>query len=172
MTKVTILKGNINDDLWPELVLAMTYIKNSWPMQALKDSSPHEAYFHKQPNLTYLQVLGSTVYVLLYKEKYLMKSEMWAPQALKRTLVGYNGYTIYKVHIKEQNKVIWVKNLCFFKDYKIKEPTKLPNYFKNLPTFQGFHERDDNDELKRTISHISQKVNAREENSNTRTQEG
>lgn len=97
---------------------------------------------------------------------------MWASQAPKRTLVGYNGYTIYKVHIKEQNKVIWVKNLCFFKDYKIKESTKLPDYFKNLPTFQSFQERNDNDELERTIPHISQKVNARKENSNTRTQEG
>ncbi len=35
MTKSTILEGNINDDLWPELVLAMTYVKNNRPTRAL-----------------------------------------------------------------------------------------------------------------------------------------
>lgn len=29
MTRATILEGNIDNNLWPELVLAMTYIKNS-----------------------------------------------------------------------------------------------------------------------------------------------
>lgn len=29
MTRATILKGNINDNLWPEVVLVMIYIKNS-----------------------------------------------------------------------------------------------------------------------------------------------
>lgn len=29
MTKATILEGKINNDLWPELMLAMIYIKNS-----------------------------------------------------------------------------------------------------------------------------------------------
>lgn len=28
MTRATILEGNINDDLWPEVVLAMTHVKN------------------------------------------------------------------------------------------------------------------------------------------------
>ena len=40
-----------------------------------------------------------------------MKSEKWATQALKRILVGYDGHTIYRVHIREQNNVIRVKNL-------------------------------------------------------------
>lgn len=35
----------------------------------------------------------------------------WAQQALKRILVGFDEHTIYKVHIKDQNRVIWVKNL-------------------------------------------------------------
>ena len=31
MTRVTILEANIDDKLWPELVLVMTYIKNNRP---------------------------------------------------------------------------------------------------------------------------------------------
>ena len=100
ITKATILEGNIDNNLWQELVLAITYIKNSQPTQALKNISPYKNPFHDQPNVTYLQILGSTVYILLHKEKRLMKSEKWASQALKRILVGYNEHTIYRVHIR------------------------------------------------------------------------
>lgn len=59
MTKATILEGNINDDLWPELVLAMTYVKNNRPTRALQDGiSPHIAHSKKALNLAHLRVLG------------------------------------------------------------------------------------------------------------------
>ena len=144
MTKATILEGNIDNDLWSERVLAMTYIKNSRPTQALKNISPYEAQFHEQPDLTHLQILGSTVYILLHKEERLMKSEKWAPQALKKILVGYNGHTIYRVYIREQQKVIWVKDLWIFKNYKAKKSIKLTDYSDNMPTFQGFLLKDNN----------------------------
>ncbi len=43
ITRATIFEGNIDDDLWPELVLAMTYVKNSQPTKALQNLSPYEA---------------------------------------------------------------------------------------------------------------------------------
>lgn len=54
MTRVIILKGNIDNDLWPELVFAMIYIKNSWPTQTFENISLYKAQFYKQPDLTYL----------------------------------------------------------------------------------------------------------------------
>lgn len=60
-----------------------------------------------------------------------------APQVLKKTLVGYNGHTIYRVYIKDQNKVIRVKDLQIFEDFKIKSSTNLTNY-ENKPTFERF----------------------------------
>lgn len=106
MTRAIILEDNIDNDLWPELVLAMTYIKNSRPTQALKNITPYKTQFYKQPDLTHLQILSSTVYILLHEEERLIKSEKWGPQALKGILVGYNEHTIYRVHIREQQKVI------------------------------------------------------------------
>lgn len=35
MTRATIFEENINDNLWPELVLAITYVKNNWSMRAV-----------------------------------------------------------------------------------------------------------------------------------------
>lgn len=113
------------------------------------------------------------MYILLHKEERSIKSEKWAPQVLKRTIIGYDGYTIYRVDIKEQNKVIWDKNLCIFEDYEAKKFIELPDYFNNLPTFQDFYYNDDdNEELKRQISCKSRKVSVREEEPKTRIQEG
>ena len=39
MTRATILEGNIDDDLWPELILAMTYINVNDPALRLVSGS-------------------------------------------------------------------------------------------------------------------------------------
>lgn len=75
MTRMTILEKNINDNLWPELVLVMIYMKNNWPIRAVQNHSFHKAYIYKLPNLSHLQVLGFTVYVFLHKEEQILKSE-------------------------------------------------------------------------------------------------
>lgn len=117
-TRATILEGNIDNDLWPELVLATTYVKNSQSTKALQNLSPYESLTRDHPNISHLRMLGSTVYVFLHEEERSLKSEKWIPKALKGTLVGYNGHTIYRVHIKEQNKVIRVKDFRIFEDYE------------------------------------------------------
>ena len=86
------------------------------------------------------------MYVLLYEKKRALKSEKWNPQALRRTLVGYDGHTIYRVHIREQNKIIRIKDLRIFEDYETKTTTDLPNY-KNAPTFQDSLLSDDNNNV-------------------------
>ena len=101
MTRATILEGNINDKIWPGFVFAMTYVKINQPTKALKNLSPHKVLLQEPRNLSHLQILGSTVYVLLHKEERSMKSEKWAPRALKGVLVGYDGQTIYRVYIKD-----------------------------------------------------------------------
>lgn len=131
LTRATILEGNIDDDLWLELVLAMTYVKNNRPTRALQNNlSPYEAYTHELPNLSHLRILGSTVYVFLHEEERTLKSEKWSPRALKGTLVGYDGHKIYRVHLKDQRKVIRVKDLRIFEDYENKLSTELPDYSK------------------------------------------
>lgn len=112
MTRVTILKGNIKDELWPKLVLIMTYIKNSRLIKALaNDLNLHKAHFYEKPDLSHVQILGSVVYILLYEEERIIKSVKWVRQALRETLVSFNGYMIYKIYIKNQNRVIRVKDL-------------------------------------------------------------
>lgn len=55
MIRTTILEGNIEDKLWLELVLAMTYIKNSCSTRVLaNDLSLHKAHFHEKPDLSHV----------------------------------------------------------------------------------------------------------------------
>lgn len=88
---------------------------------------------------------------------------MWAPRAPKGTLVGYNSYTIYQVHIKEQNKAIRVKDLQIFKDYKSKSASNLPDYYANgMPMLQRFILDDNNDNKKESLqADEGQKVNSK-----------
>lgn len=151
ITRVIILEGNIDDKLGPELVLAMTYIKNNRPTRALQNLSPRKVHSQEPSNLTHLQILGSTIYMLLHKEEQSMKSEKWAPKTLKGVLVGYDDHTIYWVYIKNQKKVIKVKDLCIFEDYETKTSTELPDYNNNRLTFQGFLSEDNDEERSKKL---------------------
>lgn len=144
MARASIIEGGIDDSFWPEVILAMTYVKHLRPTKALQGLSPHQELFKTLPNLAHLRVLGSTVYVLIHEEEREFKSEKFVPRALKGKLVGFDGHTIYRVHIEEQNRVIRVKDLRIFEDTEIKENTLLPSY-ENEPTFQGFLSGDNKD---------------------------
>ncbi len=69
MTRATILEENIDNELWPEIILAMTYIKNNRPTRTLpSNSTPHEAQSQEAADISHLCVLGSKLYVFLYEE--------------------------------------------------------------------------------------------------------
>lgn len=79
---------------------------------------------------------------------------------MKETLVGYDEDTIYRVYIKDQNKVIRVKDLQIFENYKAKQATELRDHNK-MPTFQGFLLENNNDkETEMLASRIDQKINS------------
>ena len=53
--------------------------------------------------------------------------------------------------------MIQVKDPQIFEDYKAKKSTNLPDYSNNIPTFQGFLLKDNNE--KKSESHAGQKIN-------------
>ncbi len=101
-----IIGGGIPDNLWPEILLAITHVSNLLPTSSLKGQSPFEASFKRLPNLEHLHILGSTVYVFIHEEEQKAKSTKWAPRAKRRVLVGYDERTIYRVYLHDEGKVI------------------------------------------------------------------
>lgn len=74
--RAIILESIIKDELWLELVLSITYIKNSHPIKAIANNlSSHKAHFYKKLDLLYLQILDTIIYLLLHEEKCIIKSE-------------------------------------------------------------------------------------------------
>ena len=144
MARATIIEGNIDDCFGSEVILAMTHIKNLQPTSSLKGLSPHEELLHDLPDLSHLRILGSTVYVLIHEQERERKSENFVPRALKGQLVGFDGHTIYPVHIEMQKRVIRVKDLQIFEDTITKPHTILPSY-DGEPSFQGFLVEDNDD---------------------------
>ncbi len=54
MTRAIILKGSFDDELWPEVVLPMTYVKNMRPTKALGGDSPYYTLQAIQPDIQHL----------------------------------------------------------------------------------------------------------------------
>lgn len=50
MTRATILQRGIDDDLWPEVVIAMSRMKNVCLTRALEEKTPHQAQFLEEPS--------------------------------------------------------------------------------------------------------------------------
>lgn len=55
-------------------------------------------------------------------------------KSIVRKARKFDGHTIYLVYIKEYAKVIKIKNLYIYKDYKSKDITDLATY-KDIFTF-------------------------------------
>ncbi len=158
MVRATILEGRMEDTLWPEVVLAMTHVKNLRPTRALEEFiSPIKKQDNLLPSLQHLRVLGSTVYVFLYKEERTLKSAKWDARALKGKLVGFDGHTIYRVHVEEQNKVIRVKDLQIFEDTAAKRHSALPD-FDGKPSFGGIQLSDAEEDVSSSRSATSEDV--------------
>lgn len=60
----------------------------------------------------------------------------WDTKALKKKFVGFDGFTIYRVYIEDQNKVIKVKNLQILEDTSTKAFSTLSN-FDGKPRFDA-----------------------------------
>lgn len=94
MIWVTVLEGNHDANLWPKVILAMTYIKNVQSIKALEGNNPYSVQNNTNLDIEYLQVLSSTIYVFFHKEEQALKSEKWQLEALRETLIEYDGYII------------------------------------------------------------------------------
>ena len=143
MVRATILEGGIDETLWPEIILVMTYIKNLRPTRALNDFiSPIEMQNQAIPDFHHLRILSSNIYVFLHKEERSLNSAKWEACAFRGKLVGFDGHTIYRVHIEDPNKVIWVKDLQIYEDITPKATKSLPD-FEGRPTFDGIQVPDE-----------------------------
>ena len=108
------------------MILAITHIKNLRSTSMLQGLSPYKSFHNNPLKLTNLRVLEFTVYVFIHEEEQKLKSQKFVPRTLKSNLGGFDGHTIYHVYIKEQKRVIRVKDLQIFENTKTKKTLSYP----------------------------------------------
>ena len=90
----TMLNGaKLNSIFWGEAVLTATFLINISPCKAIKENKTLFELWHKRkPEIKYLKVFGSTIYV---HEK--VKKSKFDDRSWKGIMVGYvpNGYKVY-----------------------------------------------------------------------------
>lgn len=99
--RTLLLDAKLDQEFWGEAVLTSTFLINRIPSRALKvNKTPYELWHGKKPQLKYLKVFGSTVYI--HKK---VKTNKFESNSIKGILVGYvpNGYKIY---VPETNNFI------------------------------------------------------------------
>lgn len=86
--------AGLDKSFWGEAVLTATFLINIIPTKALDSSkTPFEMWHIKKPQLKYLKVFGSTVYIHNKTAK-----DKFDPKSVKAVLVGYgpNGYKVWE----------------------------------------------------------------------------
>lgn len=104
--RAIIVGANLEKNFWGDAVLTATYLINIIPTKALKQlKTPYELWHNKKPQIKYLKVFGSTVYVHDKTSKTKFDRKSW-----KGILVGYepNGYKVWNV---ETGKYVVVRDV-------------------------------------------------------------
>ena len=65
-----IFSKNISKNLWPEAVAYACYIKNRSPTRALgNNTTPHEVFYNKKPNIVRLQEFGTKCWIMVPEQR-------------------------------------------------------------------------------------------------------
>ena len=120
--RAMIFGANLEKRFWGEAVLTATLLINLTPTKALRQNkTPYELWHNKKPQLKYLKVFGSTVYIHNKTRKTKFDKKSW-----KGILVGYepNGYKVWNV---ETEKFSVVRDVIADEtNFKVSRPVMRP----------------------------------------------
>lgn len=104
--------------LWAESVNTVVYTLNLTGTSSIKDKTPYELYFDKEPKINHLQIFGSEVFTHIPKEK----RQKWDVKSKKGIFVGYSNYTKgYRVWFPGTNKINIYRDVVFKAENNLKE---------------------------------------------------
>lgn len=95
--RAMICSACLDKSFWGEAVLTATYLINRIPTKAIKtNKTPYEMWYGHKPQLKFLMVFGSTVYVHLK-----IRPDKFDKKSIKGIFVGYeqNGYKLWNVEM-------------------------------------------------------------------------
>ena len=100
MTRCLLKEAKVNRRFWPEVIQAAPYLKNRTLANTLEKKTPYEIFFNEKPNVKYLKIYGSRVFVRVPEQ---LRKSKWDDKARLGILLGYTE-TGYRVLMN--NKII------------------------------------------------------------------
>ncbi|EKG09416.1 Integrase catalytic core [Macrophomina phaseolina MS6] len=117
--------ANLPERLWPETVLAATYIHNRTPSKALKWKTPFELAHGTKPNVAHMRVYGCKAYAL---NKTITRSDKLQERALVGYLIGYDSTNIYRIWYPPGDRIIRTRDVTFDESSKY-SPDEQEDYY-------------------------------------------
>ncbi|CAE7034426.1 hypothetical protein PTTW11_05430 [Pyrenophora teres f. teres] len=100
------IQSRLPHKLWPHIVAHATRLLNRIPVQRKDWQTPFEMVHARQPDLSYVRIIGSRAYVLIKNRRDRPARAKLQERALMGWLVGMEATNIYKIWIPQSNRVI------------------------------------------------------------------
>jgi hypothetical protein len=92
---------NLSVFLWGEAIMIVIYIQNKSPHHILKNMTPEEAFYGKNPSVEHLRIFGFHVYIHVPKDK----TKKLEPSGKKGIFIGYSESSkSYRIYVSGQQK--------------------------------------------------------------------
>ena len=106
-------KKNLDKTLWAKIANIVICLKNRNSTTELQGKTLHKAWYGQKPDLSYLWILGCTVYLHVSKE---IRKKLDS-HTKRCILVSYSKTNIYKLWDLEKSIVIQGQNVVFDKKF-------------------------------------------------------
>lgn len=165
MSRCLMIKANLPEYLWAELINTSTYIRNRCPTKLNGAATPEELWTFKKPDVSYFREIGSKAFVLNKSAK----NSKFTPRSEEFILIGYSqDAKAYRLWKKGTRLVIKSRDVRFIEN----------QYTKNKGNFYEFNiniqNNDDGSSIENTVKveglKFSTKGNSTEGNTNTETE--
>lgn len=141
--RAMLITSKLPKTLWEEAIMYACYLKNRSPTRALKDMTPHEAFWGKRPDLATLHEFGVECWVLLPEGQ----QDKLSPKSILHRFVGISEESrAWRVYNPSTHRVITSRNVIF-RDRKevIDLPVPAPTTSATAPSSQLEGESDPSD---------------------------
>jgi hypothetical protein len=147
-TRAVLNDSKLPTFLWPEVMRSVVFTRNLLPYHGrhIKDGpkSPYEIRYGRKPDVSFLSIIGSDVYVVLQKEQIRRNpvGRHLASHTWKGKLVGYNslygsGYRVYRPYANRPKGTLHdVRDIIIDEgsDFSIYHNPDLPPIDTSTPT--------------------------------------
>lgn len=117
---------NVSNFLWGEAIWHATYIINRLPTKALKNSTPCEKFYHRNPNIEHLWISGSLAYVKITTPQQKKLDDQTKKIVNFVSKPGSKSYLLYDLKLQKR----WCHEMLYLMKTKVGIRKKKQDYTK------------------------------------------